>query len=848
MKNENEATNSLTRRSLLGQAVGAAGILSALESTGQVNAQAPPARGGMGGRVRDSFDFGWKFFKGDAQGAQQPNFADASWQDVDLPHDWSIEGSFREEPGEATYAYLPTGIGWYRKHFNIPQSYSGRKVFIEFEGVYQLSEVWINGQYLGKRPYGFIGFSYDLSPHLKYGGDNVIAVKADNSKQPNCRWYSGSGIYRHTWLLVTNQVHVAQWGTFVTTPKVDMDVATVQVKTRIQNEGKSAAECRLTSTIMDRDGNVAVGAQPTEIKTIAANGEYEFVQQIRVDQPNLWSLENPYLYTLRTSVISGGSDSYDTVFGIRRVDFDVDRGFLLNGKQVKLNGFWGHEDGGCMGNAVPPRVWERRLEILKDMGCNSIRTAHNPYSPDFLDLCDRLGLMVMNEMFDEWKRSKTTFGYGNYFDEWSERDLTDFVRRDRNRPSVLLWSAGNEIGEQSAPNGVEMLKRLVGIIRREDPTRPITMGCDQIAANLTGREAGTPPEFLALLDVVGYNYWDRRAKRAETYCTDDRHDFPQRKFIGTENAGMDGIRGDYSDYIPLNLGTPWKFPYGSRRNRGLDVEQMWKWIKNNDWVTGDHTQCGVDFLGSAGRPAPSGILDTAGFPKDGYYFYLSQWTNKTVLHLFPHWNWKGKEGEFIPVLCYTNCDTVELFLNGKSVGLQGYWFPRVGYWPLQGPEGRSNILRTTSDLHLTWTVPYQPGTLKAVGTKDGKMVAEVEVTTTGEPAAIGLSVDRDVIAADRRDIAHFTVKILDAQGRVVPTADNEVSFEIQGEGKIIGVDNGIPVSHEDFKGKSRKAFNGLCLAIVQSTAKAGRIQLTATSPGLTSGSVAVTTSEVRRLA
>jgi beta-galactosidase len=312
------------------------------------------------------------------------------------------------------------------------------------------------------------------------------------------------------------------------------------------------------------------------------------------------------------------------------------------------------------------------------------------------------------------------------------------------------------------------------------------VGCDRIAANLTGRELATPPEFLALLDVVGYNYWDRRNKRAETYCTDDRHDFPQRKFIGTENAGMDGIRGDYSDYIPLNLRATWKFPYGTRRNRRLDVEQMWKWIKINDWVTGDHTQCGVDYLNQLGRPTPGGILDTCGFTKDGYYFYLSPLTNKTVLHMFPHWNWKGKEGELIPVLCYTNCDTVELFLNGKSVGVQGYWFPRVGYWPLQGEGGRSNVLRTTSDLHLTWTVPYQPGTLKAVGTKDGKVVAEVEVSTTGERAAIELSVDRDAMAADRQDVAHFTVKMLDAQGRVVPTAGNDVTFEIQGEGKIIG--------------------------------------------------------------
>jgi beta-galactosidase len=844
MKNESALADSLSRRSLLGQAAGAAGVLSALRSTGQANAQtpapAPAARGGMGGRVRNSFDFGWKFFKGDAPGAQQPNFADANWRDVDLPHDWSIEGPF-SEPAVARGPSLPMGIGWYRKHFNVPESYSGRKVSIQFDGVYQLSEVWINGQYLGKRPNGFIGFSYDLSPHLKYGGDNLIAVKADNSHQPNCRWYSGSGIYRHTWLLVTGQVHVAEGGTFVATPRVEMDFATVQVKTRIQNEGKTAVECRVTSTILDRDGNPAEGAQPSEAKSIPANGEYEFVQQIRVDQPNLWSLEDPYLYTLRTSVVGGGSDSYDTVFGIRKIEFDVDRGFLLNGKHVKLYGLWGHQDGGSVGVAVPERVWERRLELLKAMGCNSIRTAHNPYAPEFLDLCDRLGFMVMNEMFDEWKQNKTPYGYGNYFDEWSERDLTSFIRRDRNHPSVLLWSAGNEIGEQAATNGVEMVKRLVDIFHREDPTRPVTMGCDRIAANLTGREVGTPPEFLAVLDVVGYNYFGRRNKRAETYCSDDRHAYPQRKFIGTENEGMGSTRGDYRGLFPLPPGVTF---WGWNGNRGTAVEQLLKFVRINDYVTGDHVGHSVDYLGESEWPEKNGgggVLDTCGFVKDAYYFYQSQWTNKTVLHLFPHWNWKGKEGEVIPVLCYTNCDTVELFVNGKSFGVQGYWFPRVGYWPRQSGGDRSSAPRTTSDLHLTWTVPYQPGTLKAVGTKDGKVVATFEVSTTGEPAAIELSVDREVIAADRRDVAHFTVKILDAQGRVVPGADNEVAVEIQGEGKLIGLDNGNPVSHEDYKGKRIKAFNGLCLAIVQSTAKAGRIQLTATSPGLKSSSVAITT-------
>ena len=830
------------------QAVGTAGISSAAEATDRKNVKAPPVRAGrVPPRSRDSFDFSWKFCKGDVPGAQQPDFVDGNWQDIDLPHDWSIEGPFDENaPAGGSGGYLPTGIGWYRKHFNIPESYQEKKVSIEFDGVYQLSEVWINGQYLGKRPFGYISFYYDLTPYLKFGGENMIAVKVDNSRQPNCRWYSGSGIYRHTWLLVTNKVHVAQWGTFVTTPQVDMGAAVVQIKTRVQNEGANAAECRITNTILDRDGNPVVGAQVSESASIAPNGEYEFVQQIRVVEPHLWSTENPYLYKMRTFVMSQTSDAYDTAFGIRKIEFDVDRGFLLNGKQVRLNGVCLHHDGGPVGAAVPDRVWERRLEILKAMGCNSIRTSHNPYSPEFMDMCDRLGFMVMNEVFDEWKQNKTPAGYGNYYDEWSKLDVTNFVHRDRNHPSVLLWSAGNEIGEQVATEGPEMLKKLIEIFHGEDPTRPVTMGCDRIAANLTGREIGAPPEFLELLDVVGYNYSDRRNKRAETNYSDDRHAYPNRKFIGTENGSMGGIRGDYSELVPeSNTAAPRR-----RHNRGLDFEQLWKFRRVYEYVSGDHMWTGIDHIGESpawpAKGSGAGVLDTCGFPKDGYYFCQSQWTDKPMIYAFPHWNWKGKEGDIIPVLCYTNCDTVELFVNGKSYGVQGYWFPRVGYWPPQGEAAtRSAAPRTTSDLHLTWTVPYVPGTLKFVGTKDGKVVVTEEITTTGEPAGITLSMDRSSIAADRRDVTHITVRIIDAQGKIVPTAGNEVTFEIQGEGKLIGVDSGNLRSSEDYKSNRRKVFNGLCLAIVQSTAKSGQIQITATSPGLKSCSVTVTTNETQ---
>ena len=536
MKNARERADTLSRRSFLGQAVAATGVLSVLGSAGLANAQTQPA-GGAGGepRIRDSFDFDWRFFKGDAPGAQEPDFADANWRGLDLPHDWSIEEPFSSPEGSETVR-LPTGIGWYRKHFSLPESYRGRKVILEFDGVYQNSEVWINGQYLGKRPYGFISFSYDLTDHLKFGGDNVIAVKADNSRQPNCRWYSGSGIYRHTWLLVTNRLHVAYWGAFVTTPQVDMNSATIQIKTRIQNESQSEAQCTLATSIIDRDGKVIQTVEARQ--SIAANGgEHEFVQQAQVARPNLWSPDHPYLYKARSTVWNQDRvvDQYDTVVGIRGIEFDANKGFLLNGQQVKLNGVCLHHDCGAVGAAVPERVWQRRLEILKAMGCNAIRTSHNPYSSDFMDLCDRMGFLVMNEVFDEWKQNKTANGYAKYFDEWAERDVTSFVHRDRNRPSVVLWSAGNEISEDYLPAGVETLRKLVEIFHREDPSRFVTAASWRISR---AAPRPTPQEYLQLQDVVGYNYGERGRDREEKYYSVDHHDYPRRRFIGTEDASM----------------------------------------------------------------------------------------------------------------------------------------------------------------------------------------------------------------------------------------------------------------------------------------------------------------------
>jgi beta-galactosidase len=841
MKKHSPSTISVNRRELLKQ-VGAAALVSAMGSAGSSFALTPAE--GVAPRIREGFDFGWKFHRGDFPDAQKTEFSDSNWKSVNLPHDWSIEGPFSESESSAFCGgYLPTGMGWYRKRFRPPASYKDKQLTIEFDGVYQNSEVWINGQYLGKRPYGYVPFFYDLTPHLAFGRENVIAVKVDNSHQTNCRWYSGSGIYRHTWLLSTNKVHVAPWGTFVTSPHVSKEAATIQIRTRVRNDGNGPARCTLDSILLDDAGKTVQRAEAAQ--EIASNAEYDFVQQLTVENPLLWSVENPHLYKVRSTIQEQDQlvDEFDTHIGIRSAVFDADKGFLLNCEHVKLNGVCLHHDGGCVGAAVPERVWERRLEILREMGCNAIRTSHNPYASEFLDLCDRMGFLVMNEAFDEWKVPKGQIGphgYSNYFDEWYERDVKNFVQRDRNHPSVILWSAGNEVGDQGAPQGSETLGKLLKVFRAEDPTRPVTVGCDHISSEPVADAAR--PEFLALLDVVGYNYVDRWRDRREKYYSIDRHAFPQRRFIGTESESIGGIRGDYRHLFPDEASANFlRFLSG----RNIDVEQLWKFVGVHDYVAGDCMWTGIDHLGEARWPmkgSSTGVIDTCGFKKDGFYFYQSQWIRKPVLRIFPHWNWKGREGHIVPVTCFTNCDTVELFLNGRSYGVKGFAFPRLG---MEGNYGnypaRAKVSRTTADLHLAWDVPYEPGALKAVGIKDGKIAATTEIFTTGEPATVRWSADREIIVADRRDVAHLTVEILDDKGRLVPVADNEVTFELDGEGSLLGVDNGNPESHEDYKSNRRKAFNGLCLAIVQSTGKPGQIRVTAASPALKSASVIIAT-------
>ncbi|HTZ57356.1 MAG TPA: glycoside hydrolase family 2 TIM barrel-domain containing protein [Acidobacteriaceae bacterium] len=825
-------TYNLTRRGFLGD-VTKLGLASALNLPA-LSESAIPAHF----ERKSNFDSQWQFFKGDIEGAQSPEFHDGTWRTLDLPHDWSIEGPISEDaPAAGTGAYLPTGIGWYRKQFILPSAARGKHVTLQFDGVYQRSEVWINGASLGMRPYGFSTFFYDLTPHLRpHGKPNQIAVRVDNSLQPNCRWYSGSGIYRHTWLIVTDPIHIAPWGTFVRTPVVSSQNASVEVTTRVMNEGEQDAGCELTTEILDAKGSVI--QQSASTMSIQRGADTTFSHHLQVASPALWSVSTPNLYRVRSTLKTRGVqlDQETTTFGIRQIEFDANRGFLLNGEHVKMNGVCIHGDCGSVGTAVPERMWERRLELLRSMGCNAIRLSHNPPNPELLDMLDRMGFLVMAEAFDEWKQPKLQtpqYGYHKYFDEWSARDMAAMVERDRNHPSIVIWSAGNEVPDQTDPQGPETLQTLLDVIRSNDPTRPVTVACDNIAA----QPKATLPEFLAKLDVVGYNYVDRWRDRREKFYAIDRHAYPERRFIGTETSSIFGPRGAYAIEEPDD---PF---FGRAANTAIEVEQLQKFIQTYDYVSGDFIWTGIDYLGESRWPskiASSGALDTCGFPKDAFYFYQSRWTSEPVLHLFPHWNWKGHEDKVITVTCYTNCDTVELFLNGKSFGVKGYAFPRPG---MVGKYGnyppRAKALQTTADLHLSWDVPFAAGTLTAKGTKDGKVIRQVEIHTTGEPAKLALVPDRSSISTRPSDVAHITVQVLDAEGRVVPTADDEVTFTLRGAGRILGVDNGRPDSHESYQGPTRRAFNGLALVVIQSNGGSGTATLSASSGSLSPVEVAI---------
>lgn len=828
---------------------------------------------------RQDFTAGWTFHLGDDSAASRPDYDDTAWRILNLPHDWAIEGEFsRDNPSGTGGGALPGGIGWYRKTFTVDKADEGKRLYIDFDGVYMNSEVFINGHSLGVRPYGYVSFSYDLTPYIKWGGKNVVAVRVDNGEQPNSRWYSGCGIYRNVWLTKLNPVHIAQWGTFITAEDVSKNSARLNIRTKIQYDAAAQlqdsvkqadgtyvvfdseivplADVVLQSRLMDAEGNV-VDEVASELQVIPTCLN-EVEQEIVVKNPNLWSVNTPYIYKVNSILIDKITgkvlDNYCTNTGIRTFRFDAQKGFILNGERLKINGVCMHHDLGCLGAAVNIRAIERQLEILQEMGCNGIRCSHNPPSPELLDLCDRMGFIVMDETFDMWRKRKTAHDYSRYFNEWHERDLTDLILRDRNHPSVFIWSIGNEVLEQWSDAKADTLtleqanlilnfghdqsmlakegemsvnslltKKLADMVKALDSTRPVTAGCNEPNPNnhLFRSEA---------LDLIGFNYHD-------DWFAGVPEKFPGKPFIVAESVSALMTRGYYRMPSDETVICPerWDKPYfddsfscSSYDNChvpwGNSHEGTMRHVKNNDFISGQYVWTGFDYLGEPtpyGWPARSsyfGIVDLAGFPKDVYYLYQSEWhPEKKVLHLFPHWNWTP--GQDIDMWAYyNNADEVELFVNGESQGVR--------------TKGKD-------DFHVVWRVKYESGVVKVVSRKDGKTVLEKEIHTAGEPAQIRLTADRNEIKSDGRDLSFVTVEVLDKDGNLCPNADNQIMFDVQGAGFIAGVDNGSPVSMEKFKADHRRAFYGKCLVVVQSDGKSGGIKLTATSEGLKTAVTAI---------
>lgn len=763
---------------------------------------------------RQNFDKGWKFHLGDLTDAKNEKLNDKSWELLDLPHDWSISAPFSKSyAAGANGGALPGGIGWYRKQFSTPSPEKGKRLSIEFDGVYKNSEVWINGHYLGVRPYGFSSFIYDLSSYLHiHGESNLIAVRVDNSKQPNSRWYSGSGIFRHVWLLQHHEIEIGTWQNFIQS-SVRSGQGAVHAENWVYNTSSQ------THSITQRTDLFIAGGRKLLSKSstfkLAAHDSLLVKTDFSVVHPSLWDVQHPNQYSLVMNLSEGRSvqDVYTQKFGIRSIRFSADSGFYLNGRRLKILGVCDHHDLGCLGSAFNDRAMERKLEILKSAGVNALRTSHNPPAPELLDLCDKMGILVMDEAFDHWLEAKNPFDYHLDYTAWHARDLTDMVLRDRNHPSIILWSIGNEIPEQRNPQGGKMAAELASLVKKYDATRFITSACNNIeSANKNG--------YTQALEVAGINYnpaeYDKQHK-----------EFPTRNFIGSETASALSTRGVY--HMPAdspiykttdlqcssydNCVVPW----------GSSAEDGWKAVKDRDFIAGTFVWTGFDYIGEPtpyDYPAHSsyfGFIDLCGFPKAPFYMYQSQWTSKPVLHLLPHWNWTP--GQMIDVWAYTNCDEVRLFLNGKALG--------------------AKLFADQQSFHLSWKVPFEPGKLLAIGYKKGVEVIRDQLETAGPAYRISVSADHPRIHAGGQDLSFVTVKVLDAHGVLVPDAENLLNFKLSGPGSIAGVDNGNEISLESFKGNKRKAFHGMALVVIKGANAPGQIRLEATSGILAPGVLSV---------
>lgn len=877
---------------------------------------APLARAQSASRERISINADWKFTKGDPDGVgdtlsygtiknwmmasgeslvrdadaarharpegnlgadvayTQPGFNDGQWRSLSLPHDWGIEGPFNPQASGATGRLPFWGVGWYRKHLTIPAADQGKQIFLDVDGAMSYPNVWLNGQYVGGWGYGYSSFRLDLTPYIKPGADNVIAIRLDNPNASS-RWYPGGGIYRSVWLTKTSPVHVAQWGTYLTTPAIQANDATVDVKINVDNQTKGETTATVRTAIYALDArdqhgpNAVASSDPITIQ-IPADGSAVAANVAHVANPALWSIATPNRYVAVTTIERDGRivDSYDTPFGIRTIKFDPAAGFFLNGQLVKINGVCDHHDLGALGTAVVYRALERQIEMLKEMGCNAIRTSHNPPTPELLELCDKMGLVVMDETFDCWLQGKSTNDYHLLFADWSEKDTRMLVRRDRNHPSVVMWSIGNEIPEQTRPNGAEMAARLSRIVHEEDPSRITTSACNNA-------QPGSP--FLASIDAIGLNYQGSRpsAQRPLGNYQPAHEQMPEKFIFGSETASTVSTRGEYTFPVAAQPGAIVSNGRGRGGGTGAPVgmDPVAHQVSSYDlyypsWATSPDTEFGVqdrfpyvggefvwtgwDYLGEptpfgagggGGRgrgPASTqavvapptnpdtarssyfGIIDLAGFKKDRFYLYQAHWRQGLPMaHILPHWNWPDRIGQVTPVHVYTSGDEGELFLNGQSLGRKK---------------------RDQFEYRIRWDdVQYQPGELKVVVYKNGRAWAQDVVKTTGVATKVTATPDRLRIAADGKDLSFVTVSIADAANLMVPRSMNPLKFSVTGPGEIVAVDNGDPTSFVPFQSHEMNAFNGLCMVIVRAKAgQAGPITLHAQSEGLEPVDVVIT--------
>jgi len=788
-------------------------------------------------RQIETLDYGWKFKLADAPGIANADFDDSEWETVRVPHDWAIRGPFNREndihittivqDGQKTKSEhtgrtggLPhVGRGWYRLQFNLPENIASRRTMIEFDGVMSHSKVYCNGKYAGSWPYGYSSFAFDLTDFVM-PGRNILAVSVDN-KPLASRWYPGAGIYRNVRLVIMSPLHVTHWGTYVTTPSVKKNRAEVDIRTTLENHTGKKLKVQLETRVIGPDGKHVKSITGT--KDILTNGVFR--QHVSVNSPVLWSVNSPGLYRLQSLVKSAGRtvDCHETTFGIRLLKFDAEKGFFLNGEHVYLKGVCMHHDLGPLGIAVNREALRRQLSILQDMGCNAIRTSHNPPAPELLELADRMGFLVIDEAFDEWRLAKCKNGYNILFDEWAEKDLRAMIRRDRNHPSVIMWSIGNEIPEQGdARNGAKTAAFLHNICREEDPTRPTTSGFNSTEQAIRNRLAAT-------VDIPGWNY-------ASPFYAKHHSTLPGKPMYGSETASSISTRGEYY------------FPVGEERNPKRDTLQVnsydlsyaswglppdveFRGVEENPFIMGEFVWSGFDYLGEPtpyceewpSRSSYFGIVDLCGIPKDRFYLYQSSWAEKGTLHLLPHWTWPGREGEITPVHCYSSWDTVELFVNGVSQGVRS--------------KNYKNIMER---YRLVWNgVTYKPGEIRAVAYDgEGRAVKETIIYTAGEPAEIRLTPDREEMLSDGDDMAFICAAIVDGKNNLCPRAGNLIRFKIRGPAEIAGIDNGNPASTEPFFADYRRAFNGKCMLYLRSLkARAGSVTINAESEGLTGNKV-----------